>query len=536
MTRGNKGQHSFFDSDYYCEQLIPKTSFFRRFRDVVGPLITDDMFRDLYYWKNGRPPISPSMLAKAMLLQYHMNLSDREMERTCQFDLEVKFALGLRIDERPFDHSSLGDFRERILKSGKEKDIFDCIVAELVDKKLISKKEIQRIDATHIIADIALPNMVGMVKKGTFEILKKLKVHKPNLYQKYSNRLDPEDYSSLRINGDGPGRFDLEKRTERLVKYVEDARYLLSEVKNLEEDENLKESISVLKTILRENIEETDAGVPKEMDPKKKPTNRIVSPIDTDARAGAKSKFKKFIGYKASITQEVKNQFITNVSVMCGNRRDGEPTAELVEEQIIKHGLIPEKLIGDSAYGDGIVRKALSDFGSKIISPFKEKNPRTRAVFPKSMFRIDRKRNTLTCPNGAVAKPHFYDSAKSSMIFHFPMPACGECPLKSKCTNAKEGRRTVRIFDWQEDTYESERYNLTEDFKKDMKLRQPIEGKFSEMKRLHGLTRTKYRGLGKVGLQCYFTTALMNIKRWINIEYANTQQYRCSQRENPETE
>lgn len=28
-----------------------------------------------------------------------MNLSDREMERTCQFDLDVKFALGLRIDE-----------------------------------------------------------------------------------------------------------------------------------------------------------------------------------------------------------------------------------------------------------------------------------------------------------------------------------------------------------------------------------------------------------------------------------------------------
>lgn len=93
-------------------------------------MILDGMFRDLYCWKNGRPPISPSLMAKAMLLQYHMNLSDREMERTCQFDLEVKFALGLRIDERPFDHSSLGDFRERLLKSGKEKDIFDRIVAE----------------------------------------------------------------------------------------------------------------------------------------------------------------------------------------------------------------------------------------------------------------------------------------------------------------------------------------------------------------------------------------------------------------------
>lgn len=54
MTKGNKGQHSFFDSDYYCEQLIPKTSFFRRFRDVVGPLITDDFDfgRRFFFKKN----------------------------------------------------------------------------------------------------------------------------------------------------------------------------------------------------------------------------------------------------------------------------------------------------------------------------------------------------------------------------------------------------------------------------------------------------------------------------------------------------
>lgn len=52
----------------------------------------------------------------AMILQYHENLSDREMEAACQYDLRLKYALGLRIDERPFDHSSLGDFRARLLK------------------------------------------------------------------------------------------------------------------------------------------------------------------------------------------------------------------------------------------------------------------------------------------------------------------------------------------------------------------------------------------------------------------------------------
>ena len=516
-NKSNSDQKTFLDSDYYCESLIPENSFFRRFRNLVGPLIIDEMFKDIYCGNNGRPAISPSLLAKAMLLQYHMNLSDRELERACPFDLEVKYALDLRIDERAFDHSSLGDFRDRLLKSGKEKGIFDQIVAKLIESKLITKKEVQRIDATHVIADIALPNMVGMVKKGTFEVLKKLKKHHPDKFKKLGSRFKEEDYNSLRINDDGPGRFDIEKRAERLVKYVSDAREILDLTKDLETDNRYKESIQTLKTVLRENIEDDE---PKELDPKKKPSNRIISPIDVDAKAGAKTKFKKFFGYKMNITQEVKNYFITNVDVMPGNRRDGEQTINLLKEQKEKHKLVPKKLIGDTAYGDGVWRKEARDLGSEIISPFKQKNPRTLAVFPKSTFKINRKNKTLTCPKGVTAGPHFYDSDKHSLSYHFPMTACKVCELRSKCTNAKEGRRTVKIFDWQEQTNQSEIYNRTEEFKKDMKLRQAIEGKFSEMKRNHGLTRAKFRGLSKVKLQCIFTATAVNIKRWIKIEYA----------------
>lgn len=514
MKPTDRSQQSFFDSDFLIENLVPRKSFYRRFREVVGPLITDEMFSPLYCGI-GRPPISPALLAKAMLIQYHMNLSDRELERACMFDLEVKFALGLRIDERPFDHSSLGDFRERLLESGKEREIFDSVLKELVRKKLISKKEIQRIDATHVIADIALPNMVAMVKKGTFEILKKMKAHKASRYNKLIEKLSWGDYTSSRINDDGPGRFDMDKRAERLVQFVKEARFVLQETDDLKNDPEFKDPIIVLKTILRENIQDDEDNKPKEMDAKKKPTNRLVSPIDVDARAGCKNAFKKFIGYKTNITQEVKNQFITNIDIMPGNRRDGEPTVDLVKDQKVSLGLKPAKLIGDSAYGDGAWRNDLEKHGTKLVAPFKDKNPRTKAVFPKSMFKLNRKSNLLTCPKGFTAKPHFYESKSHCMNFHFPQSACGKCDLKLQCTKSREGRRTVKIFDWQESIYESEQYNRTSAFEDDMKLRQPIEGKFSEMKRYHGLTRAKFRGIKKVGLQCYFTAAAVNVKRWL---------------------
>lgn len=115
MLKHTSGQASFFDTEYICEELVPKNSFYRKFREAVSPLIKDDMFESMYCLDNGRPPISPSLLAKAMMLQFHRDLSDREMERACMYDIEVKYALGLKLNERPFDHSSLGDFRKRLL-------------------------------------------------------------------------------------------------------------------------------------------------------------------------------------------------------------------------------------------------------------------------------------------------------------------------------------------------------------------------------------------------------------------------------------
>jgi transposase len=82
----------------------------------------------MYCEDNGRPAISPALLAMATILQFYKDLSDREMERACMFDIEVKYALGLKLNERPFDHSSLGDFRKRLPENGKEKEIFDRIL------------------------------------------------------------------------------------------------------------------------------------------------------------------------------------------------------------------------------------------------------------------------------------------------------------------------------------------------------------------------------------------------------------------------
>ncbi len=516
MLKNPQNQASFFDAEYICEDLIPADSYYRKFREIVFPLMDELDFESMYCQDNGRPPISPKLLAMALLLQFHKNLSDRGMERACMYDIEIKYALGLKLNERPFDHSSLGDFRKRLYEHGQSKRVFDQILNKLIEADLIERDEIQRIDATHMIADIAIPTVVALVKKGIREILKPLKGQKPELYAKVIKNIDVEEYTREKVNQADEGRLDIEKRQRKLVKVVTDARNLLREVEDVNMSRGLRKRIELLQRILQENVKEADEGKIEERKYKDKPPDLLVSPIDEDARYGAKSDTKRFMGYKANVTESVKNRLITNIEVMPGNRRDGEPTVKMVVEQKL-NGLVPKKLVGDAAYADGMYRKLLKDNETLLVAPLRKVNESAQKIYPKSMFYYDEKTGTVTCPQGVKTKTCFEDRRHGLKQFHFPMSACNQCGVQKECTKAKEGRRTIGISIFNKELREAEVYNETEQFKKDMKLRPPIEGKLSELTRYHGLRRARYRRLYKVRLQGYFTAAAVNIKRWFKL-------------------
>jgi transposase len=187
--------------------------------------------------------------------------------------------------------------------------------------------------------------------------------------------------------------------------------------------------------------------------------------------------------------------------------------AAVVEQHA--HGLRPATLIGDAAYSNGRARKALKAQGTDLVAPLRSAPTQTRTLYPKRLFHYDRTQNTLTCPAGVTVQPAGSAAPHSLRKFHFPLPVCGACPRRSDCTQAKDGRRSVGISDTHEELCAAEAFNRTAAFQASMKLRPPIEGKLSELVRYHGLRRARYRTLVKVRLQCYFTAAAVNIKRWI---------------------
>ena len=73
----------------------------------------------------GRPPVDPAVVLKMLLLSYLYDLSEpawadrRDVEEYCNLHLAAKYFLGVSVDAKVPDHSTLSVFKKRILDNGK---------------------------------------------------------------------------------------------------------------------------------------------------------------------------------------------------------------------------------------------------------------------------------------------------------------------------------------------------------------------------------------------------------------------------------
>jgi IS5 family transposase len=104
----------------------------------------------------GRPPFDPALVLKMELIGYLYKLSERQVEVYINENLPAKFFVGLAVDQKAPDHSTLTVFRERLLQRGKIK-VFEEMLEEIVQmalKRGIHFGSIQIVDSVHSIADV----------------------------------------------------------------------------------------------------------------------------------------------------------------------------------------------------------------------------------------------------------------------------------------------------------------------------------------------------------------------------------------------
>src|SRR3970282_2487367 len=117
---------------------------------------------------------------RSAIAQYLTDLSDRGMEDAARYNLVVKLCIGISVEDSSYDHSALGDFRDRL---GEErwKKLFFQILKQIEDAGFA--KGTQCVDATHIIANIAIPGTIGLIRQGIKAVMVEIEMVDPELYR-----------------------------------------------------------------------------------------------------------------------------------------------------------------------------------------------------------------------------------------------------------------------------------------------------------------------------------------------------------------
>ena len=148
---------SFF-GNYLYDQVVPAQHFLRKLNQIIDWERFTRRLLKLYKGEGvvGRPPFDPALILKMELITYLYNLTERQAEVYINENLPAKYFVGLAVDQKAPDHSTLTVFRERLVKRGKL-TVFEEILGEIVQIALQSEIEfgsVQIVDSVHSIANV----------------------------------------------------------------------------------------------------------------------------------------------------------------------------------------------------------------------------------------------------------------------------------------------------------------------------------------------------------------------------------------------
>ncbi len=504
MLRPKPPQSSFYGS-YLYDKIVPADHLLRKINQVVDFSFVHELVKDRYTPDFGRPAEDPEFMLRLCLLQYIYDDSDRKVIENTKLNLAYKYFLGLAVDEDAPDDTTVSYFRAVRLGEEKFRHVFENIVKQCIDKGLVTGKK-QIIDSTHIEADVARNSLTGIVRIFRRNVIQDIKKQSPEVAEKLGIP-EPQIKKQDRFT----------KVQEGLEQEVSEAKTLLdgviAELKNgaLKPTPELARSLELLEKVVADREEGA--------------TDRLVSPVDTDARMGRKDS-NTWAGYKGHVIVEEESEIITAVQTTPANKDDGGQLNVLLKQQEDNHGLKPEQLSADKAYGSGANLERLDE--AKItgyVSLVQRYNPVGKDLFTRDDFKYDAEHDTMTCPAVCVAQHsrrellHTETQKRNTLVFQFPRFVCAACQLKPHCFpgSSKTYGRCVRI-NYYEPLYQQMKARMeTEEGKAAYKNRYRVEHKVADLARWCGMRRCRYRGLIRAGIHTLLAAIASNVKRMVRL-------------------
>jgi transposase len=513
MTMGrSKVQTDIFQSVHeMCDGAVGERSVFRLLAEQGHLLFPDEMFADLYS-SRGRRSIAPRVMATVMVLQRFEGLSDGEAVDRLQFDLRYKWACGLTYDAPSFDSTLLVDMRARLRDSQAPDRIFLTVLEVAKQAKLVGRKRI--VDSTALYDAVATQDTVTLVRSAIVGVLRVVTEEVAAELRKVLKRDDPYDRS-----GKPSCAWDDKKAREELVDALtRDAHAILLALDGQELTVEVKKATTLLATVVGQDIEEGADGVFRIV--RGVAPDRVISTVDPEARHGHKTAARGFDGYKGHIAVDAESEIITATEVTAGNVGDASAADVLLADVLATtDAAAPKEAEKDEAtgvvYGDASYGTA--DLVEKLESAGVEPNVKVQApsaregMYSQDDFEVDTKAGVVCCPAGVRVSLQMVKDG--SRVAEFG-ESCVECPLRSKCTTSKSGRK-VRLHPKHATLDRHRKRQRDEAWKKQYrKVRPRVERKIAHlMQQKHGGRRARMRGRERVKHDFALLAASINLAR-----------------------
>src|SRR5712692_8052121 len=158
-------------------QLVPEVHFLRRLVQIVDFERFRPVLATVYCQDDGRPPLDPVFMLKLEVLALHYRLSDRELMKQAQVNVAHRLFLGLSCTSPLPHHTSMTYFRERV-GAERMQEIFHVVLGQARELGLV-RNRLRLKDATHIIANIAVPSTIRLVAETRDQLLAALEPFAP---------------------------------------------------------------------------------------------------------------------------------------------------------------------------------------------------------------------------------------------------------------------------------------------------------------------------------------------------------------------
>jgi len=492
--------------------ILKEDSAYRLIGDKLFDRYSEQDYADLYS-PEGKPGISPVILAFVSVFQFMERLPDRQAAESVRMRMDWKYALHLPLAYEGFDYSVLSEFRDRLLAHEAEGRVFEQLVQEFRSMGLIKERGKQRTDSIAMLMKVRhlsrLELVVETLRLAVGAILKTDRewgegLIPPSWEERYGERFvlqrhTKEEWAEhdQHVGSDG----------EWLIKRLA-GEGAPAEIKSLAE-------VQVLKTVWAQQFREAEGKIIYQAGTHYDGHTQIQTPHDPQARYSRK-RIQEWVGGKVQVTEtddEGYPHLITDIAGTCSSKTDYESLSDIQTRLKERHCLPGEQYV-DSGYMSGPNLAVSVQNGIDLIGPT------VPVVSPQSKlpngittehFDVDVEKLQATCPGGTSVGPDF--GWKGKIRFLFPKEVCSACQLRERCCTG-EGGRTLCVGTTYPLLQQARKRQKTEAFKQDYhKHRCGVEGCVSALARGNGMRTSRYIGNQKRHLQAVFCGTAANIKR-----------------------